>query len=124
MERNMSRLVHFEITGADSAALAEFYASHLDFRVRPSPFLPNYHLLETVDGISGAVMDRNNQARSTILWFEVDDLDESVRRIAAAGGAVAGEKNTIPGQGHVQYVADPAGNIIGLKQPIKATDGD
>lgn len=112
----MSKLVHFEITGTDSAALADFYSKLFGFNSQPSPFLPGYHLL-TSEGISGAVMDSTYKNQPAILWFEVDNLDDRVQAIISAGGATAGDKSTIPGQGHVQYVTDPQGNIIGLKQP-------
>lgn len=62
-------------------------------------------------------MDSTYKNQPAILWFEVDNLDDRVQAIISAGGATAGDKSTIPGQGHVQYVTDPQGNIIGLKQP-------
>jgi predicted enzyme related to lactoylglutathione lyase len=68
-------------------------------------------------GVSGAVMSRSNKDQTVILWFEVADLDASMDAILAAGGSVAGDRNEIPGEGQVQYAADPEGNIIGLKQP-------
>ncbi|MEO7222982.1 MAG: VOC family protein [Devosia sp.] len=114
----MGKLIHFEITGTDSAALAEFYSQLFDFEAHPSPFLPGYHLLQSQIGIPGAVMDRSYKDQPVILWFEVDDLDAKVQAIVAAGGAIAGEKNTIPGEGRVQYVSDPQGNIAGLKEPL------
>lgn len=115
----MTKLVHFEIIGRDSAALASFYARQFGYSADPSPFVPDYHLLKADDGgVSGAVMPRTNKDQTVILWFEVADLDASLDAIVAAGGAVAGERNEIPGEGHVQYAADPEGNIIGLKQPL------
>jgi predicted enzyme related to lactoylglutathione lyase len=114
----MGKLIHFEITGTDSASLADFYSKHFGFATYPSPFIPGYHLLEAEKGISGAVMDSAYQKQPAILWFEVDDIDAKVEAILGAGGATAGEKSTIPGQGHVQYIQDPQGNIVGLKQPL------
>lgn len=117
----MARLVHFEITGGDSAGLARFYAEQFGFVASPSPFAPDYHLLAAEDGgVSGAVMARRYRAQPAILWFEVDDLDARLAAIVAAGGAAAGERATIPGQGHVQYATDPEGNTFGLKQPLPA----
>lgn len=114
----MGKLVYFEITGTDSAELAQFYSQNFGFEAEASPYMPNYHLLRSKNSISGAVMDRTYKDQKVILWFQVDNLEERVQAIVAAGGALAGEKNTIPGQGHVQYVSDPQGTIIGLKQPL------
>lgn len=85
-----------------------------------SAFVPNYHLLDPADaGIPGAVMDRSYRSQPVILWFEVNDIDASIRAIVESGGVVAGGRNTIPGEGHVQYMADPEGNVFGLKQPLQ-----
>ena len=114
----MTKIVHFEITGSDSAALAAFYARQFGYETEPSPFAPDYHLLNAdAGGLCGAVMARTHKTQATILWFEVADMEAAIEAIVSAGGAVAGERNTIAGQGHVQYVADPEGNLFGLKQP-------
>jgi predicted enzyme related to lactoylglutathione lyase len=115
----MARLVHFEITGHDSAALARFYAEQFGFRVSQSPFAADYHLLDAGgNGLSGAVMGRGYKSQPAILWFEVEDIERRLAAIIAAGGASAGERHTLPGQGHVQYATDPQGNVIGLKQAL------
>lgn len=114
----MTRLVHFEVTGHDSLALARFYAEQFGFATTSSPFAPDYHLLvANGQGISGAVMARHRNSQPAILWFEVEDLDARLAAIAAAGGAAVGERHALPGQGLVQYGRDPEGNIVGLKQP-------
>lgn len=95
-----------------------FYSEQFGYQVEPSPFAPDYHVLRAShDGLSGAVKARSYKDQAMILWFQVTDIESSIEAIVAAGGAVAGELNTIPGQGHVQYAADPEGNVIGLKQP-------
>ncbi|WP_421950382.1 VOC family protein [Pelagibacterium sp.] len=113
----MARLVHFEITGKDPGKLAQFYAKALEVHADPSPFLKGYHML-VGEGPLGAVMDRTYREQVAIVWFEVENLDAAVTRIIAEGGTVAGDQNTIPGEGLVQYVADPEGTIFGLKQPL------
>lgn len=115
----MAKLVHFEITAPDPEALARFYANHFGFSANPSPFVPDYHVLTAPEnGISGAVMARAYQRQPAILWFEVGDLGATLESIVADGGEAVGERNTIPGEGIVQYAADPQGNVIGLKQPL------
>ena len=115
----MARLVHFEITGKDPGKLAQFYTQALDVRSEPSPFIEGYHMLVGAEPL-GAIMDRSYKDQVAIVWFEVEDIDAAIARVVAGGGAVAGDKNTIPGEGLVQYVADPEGTIFGLKQPVDA----
>ncbi len=63
-------------------------------------------------------MKRAFQAQPTIIWLEVDDIDAVIERVRGAGGSVENEKSTIPDQGHVVYVRDSEGNLLGLKQPL------
>lgn len=47
------------------------------------------------------------------MWFEVDDIETRLNALIVAGGSAEWERNTFPGQGLVQYPADPEGNIFG-----------
>lgn len=115
----MARFVHLEITGDDSARLARFYAEQFGLTATPSPFVPDYHLLDGLgNGVTGAVMARRYQSQPAIPWFEVEDLDVRLNAIVGAGGSALGERRTIPGVAHVQYATDPDGNVVGLKQPL------
>jgi predicted enzyme related to lactoylglutathione lyase len=113
----MTKIAHFEITSPDPRATAEFYKTVFGWRVTDSQFIPGYYLLELVDNEGGAVMDRKYQSQPTIIWFEVDDIDAYVGAITKAGGKAVNEKQSMPGVGHLIYVADPAGTVFGLKQP-------
>lgn len=113
----MAKLVHFELTSAEVGQASDFYATVLGWSARPSPFAPDYVLLENPDGVTGAVMSNRYQSQAVILWFEVPDLDAGLASVAAAGGRQAGEINTIPGQGRMVYASDIDGTIFGLKQP-------
>lgn len=113
----MTTLVHFEITAEEVGPLAGFYREVLGWGTEPSPFLPDYTLL-TGGNVSGAVMARRYRSQPVIPWFEVPDLDAALARILSAGGAAAGERQTLPGQGNLIYVTDPQGNLLGLRQPL------
>jgi len=114
----MTKIAHFEITSPTPKATADFYAAVFDWGVSESRFLPNYYLLDLVDNDGGAVMDRSYQSQPMIIWFEVDDIDATVRTITDAGGKAINEKQSLPGVGQLIYVADPAGTVFGLKQPV------
>jgi len=113
----MAKLVHLEITADTVGPIAEFYAKILGWPGEPSPFVPDYTVLDGPDGTSGAVMSNRYQAQAVIPWFEVPDIEAALAEVTAAGGAQAGEINTIPGQGRVVYATDPGGTVFGFKQP-------
>jgi predicted enzyme related to lactoylglutathione lyase len=113
----MTKIAHFEITSPNPEDTAKFYSTVFGWPVTNSQFMPDYYLMELRDNEGGAVMDRKYQAQPTIIWFEVDDIDAHVRAITNAGGKAVNEKQSMPGVGHLIYVADPAGTIFGLKQP-------
>lgn len=115
----MGRIIHVEITAGDVERATRFYAEAFGWRFETSPFAPGYHIADTGDGsgVNGAVMSAGFQSQPAIPWIEVDDLDATVEAVTRAGGSVAGDRQTIPGQGHLRYVRDPAGTLIGLRQP-------
>jgi predicted enzyme related to lactoylglutathione lyase len=41
-----------------------------------------------------------------------------MERVIAAGGAVLGEKQTVPGVGDTIYATDTEGNTFGIIQPL------
>ncbi len=48
----------------------------------------------------------------------VDNIDEILAKIEAAGGTVATEKMDVPGVGILAYRKDPDGNLFGVLQPM------
>jgi predicted enzyme related to lactoylglutathione lyase len=117
----MGRVIHFEITADAPEETTRFYEKVFGWDGEASPFLPGYHLVRTGDGsgIDGAVMSREYQHQPVILWLEVDDIRASIAAVEAAGGEREGRVDEIPGQGLVAYVRDPAGMLLGLKQPVQ-----
>lgn len=118
----MGRVIHFEITADDVDRAAAFYSEAFGWEVEGSPFVAGYRLADTGTGpgINGAVMARQFQAQPAIVWLEVDDIDDALDRVRGAGGCAANEKQTIPDRGHVVYVRDTEGNLLGLEQPLEA----
>ena len=120
----MGRVIHFEITAADTDRSAAFYAEAFGWTTEASAFAPGYLLAATGDGdgIDGAIMSRDFQTQPAILWIDVDDIQASIAAVKKAGGAEHGEINEIPGQGWVGYVRDPDGTLIGLRQPTQKSE--
>lgn len=115
----MGHIIHVELTSAAPQATADFYARAFGWRTTASPFIPDYLTAETGDGpgIDAAIMSSDYQSQNTIMWIEVEDIDAALAAVTEAGGAAAGEVHDLPGVGRVGYASDPAGVVIGLKQP-------
>ncbi|MBJ3783918.1 VOC family protein [Devosia sediminis] len=113
----MTTLVHVEITAANAAETASFYADVLAVESNTSPFIANYLILTGTNGPVGAVMGNSYQSQATIAWFAVDDIEAALERALAGGGKTFGQISTIPGQGKLSYVSDPNGTVFGLRQP-------
>lgn len=52
-----------------------------------------------------------------LIYFSVDNTDESVTKAKAAGSRIIQEPYDVPGTGRIAIIADPQGVSIGLLQP-------
>ncbi len=117
----MGRIVHFEIT-ADDVARAKAFYEIFDWEITDSG-MPGaeYWLAHTGAGdmgTDGAIMPRSFNPQPAILWVGVDDLDAAIGKVLAAGGSLAGDKQTVPGVGDTVYAKDTEGNTFGMIQPL------
>jgi len=114
----MGKIIHVELTSAAPLETADFYARAFGWQAEPSPFVPDYLVASAGDGpgIDAAIMSSGYQSQNTIIWIEVDDIEAAIDAVTAAGGSAAGPVQDIP-DARVAYVTDPAGVVIGLKQP-------
>jgi predicted enzyme related to lactoylglutathione lyase len=55
-----------------------------------------------------------------LLSIGVDDVDETLGRVAALGGSVRSGPNDMPWGERVAHIQDPDGNPVNLTQPIPA----
>jgi uncharacterized protein len=125
----MGRVVHFEIHAADMDAAERFYTTVFGWTARRAPAGErDYRLLVTgrdgTPGINGALLERwgdppaaGEPVSAFVCTVAVDDLDETERRIAEAGGARVVDRRDIEGVGRLAYFRDPEGNIFGVIQP-------
>ena len=106
-------VVHFEIGGADAAALQQFYAQAFDWTVNADNPM-QYGLVEAEEGagIGGGITEAEQPG--VLIYIEVDDLQSYLDRVEAAGGTTVQEVTTIPGMVTMALFADPQGNVIGL----------
>lgn len=122
----MGRVVHFEITADDVARAAKFYEV-FGWKITNSG-MPgmDYWLADTGPegdmGINGAIMPRKYQPQPVIHWVSVDDLDEMIKKVEAAGGKIVGEKQTVPTVGDTIYATDTEGNTFGMIQALPRSE--
>ncbi len=119
----MSRIVHFELPSTDAAASRKFYETVFGWKFEQygSPEM-NYWLIMTGDpaqpGIDGGLGGAANEFKATVNTVGVDDLDATIEKVLANGGAIIMPKDVIPGMGYLAYVREPGGAPIGLFQAI------
>lgn len=117
----MPRVVHFEITADDVDRARRFYEI-FDWEIAPSgaPGVDYWlaHTGESSMGINGAIMPRAYNSQPVINWVGVEDLDDMIKKVQAAGGEILGERHTVPGIGDTVYAKDTEGNTFGMIQPL------
>src|SRR3954464_3476410 len=128
-----NNLSFFSIQADDVDRARRFYEGVFQWRFEPwGP--PGFYLIHTGDeqkpGILGALQGRRGPGAgrgrggavggSGMRGFEctisVDDIDETIRAVQAAGGSISMAKFHIPTVGTGCYFHDPEGNVAGAMQ--------
>lgn len=89
-------LCHWELMVNDLTKAKQFYGRVFDWRFDDSTF-PEYTMIET-GGIAGGMMTKPPGSPMAALhtYFQVDDINETLRRVVEAGGSVIVPKTEIP----------------------------
>jgi predicted enzyme related to lactoylglutathione lyase len=120
----MTKLSHIAINADDLPATRAFYAATFNWRFSAwGP--PGFYRVEADDprgpGVTAALQHRRelDPGRPTV-GFEctiaVDSLDTVTRAALAAGGRLLMPRTTITGVGHLVWLADPSGNVVGAME--------
>jgi predicted enzyme related to lactoylglutathione lyase len=130
----MDSVVHFEMAYEDRDRMKTFYESAFGWQTQTlGPEMGNYVLATTTEtgengmpknpgAINGGFYERpdpSGQAPSVVI--AVDDIQESMRKITAAGGTVLDQPMDIPGIGQYISFRDTEGNRVGVLQPVPMT---
>lgn len=115
-------LIGFDLTVQDAESIRDFYASVVGWK--PVPFPMGDHedyFMGTADGqvVAGVCHARGVNADLPPQWLTyvvVADLDESLRRSAAAGGTQVGAIRGGDGDTRFAVIRDPAGAHLALMQ--------
>ncbi len=114
------------IVTADQDVLLGFYTKLFGaeeiFRVPEEgpAFYLGLRIGDTDLGLVAKANPGTGAAARILLSIGVDDVDETLGRVAALGGSVRGGPNDMPWGQRVAHIQDPDGNPVNLTQPIPA----
>ena len=81
--------------------------------------LAGYTLIHTGSDATGGIFPKPAGASGVCLnaYFQVTDIDATIKSVSDNGGTVLVPKTAIPNVGHFAMFADPEGIPIGIMQP-------
>jgi len=119
----MDKVVHFEIPYDSKERAARFYGEIFGWRLLDVPeadYTLVYaaetdedHMVTEKGAINGCMFLRNREASQPMIVIGVASIDETIKKVLAAGGRVVTPKQRIP-NGSYARIADCEGNVIGL----------
>jgi len=122
----MRRVVHFEIPADDVERAKSFYGSVFDWDLNTMEMGEGEYTIVTTSpvddsmmptepgAINGGLMERSDLTPSPVITIGVDDIEQSLKEVEAAGGSTVTPRTSIPGMGAFGYFKDPEGNVMGL----------
>ncbi len=127
---NMNPVVHFEMPAEDRKRMSDFYSKVFGWQTQQlGPEMGDFVLVTTTESennnpkkpgtINGGFYQKTVESASqtTTLTIQVDDYEEHVKKIVAAGGKMSGEPMEIPGIGWFVSFFDTEGNRVNIIQP-------
>ena len=110
---------HFEIEADDVERAKKFYEQVFGWKITPwGP--PNYYLIDTGEGMSGDIRERQNPEGPGNVGFvctvTVDDLQVIKAAVIANGGTIVMPEMRIDGVGNLMYFTDTEGHRVGVMQ--------
>jgi len=115
MPRTSGKFVWVELNTANPKAAQGFYGEVLGWKVQAFPMGPETY--EMIDAGGTTIGGYNPQGKGPTQWLSymsVDDVDETAKKVVAAGGKVIDAPSDIPTVGRSAKVADPQGAVFYL----------
>ena len=128
----MDPVIHFQMPSKDHARTAEFYSKVFGWQMKQlgaefggymtadsTPVGPDMRPIKTgaINGGFFTPTDDPNSRKTTIV-IAVDDINESLKKVLAAGGTTNMTKpDHIPRVGLFMTFTDPEGNFVAMLQP-------
>ncbi|MGB2984730.1 MAG: VOC family protein [Phycisphaerae bacterium] len=113
-----NRLCHFELMTNDPEKCKAFYGAVFDWKFDEQS-MPGYTLINTGTDPGGGVFPKPPEAPGVCMsvYFQVDDIDATLRTVTEHGGKIIVPKTAIPSVGHFAMFTDPEGIASGILQP-------
>lgn len=119
-----AKVSHFEIPAEKVDRARKFYSEAFGWQIQPVPDM-EYNMVGTVKSdetgrpselgaINGGMMKRTDSVKHPVITIEVDDIDESLRKVENLGGKVTTKRTPMGEHGFFAYFEDSEGNIMGL----------
>ncbi len=119
----MDKVVHFEIPFDNQERAEKFYSGIFGWKLQAIPemdYVMAYtaktdenHMVIEKGAINGGMFPRGPEAKAPIVVIGVASIDETIKKVVAAGGKVVTPKQPIPGGSYARS-ADCEGNVIGI----------
>ncbi len=109
-------VVHFELPAADAGRAKEFWGGLFGWTFSGWEGPVEYYMTEAGGGPAGATFPSEAPGTGTIVYFDTDDIDASLAKVAELGGTVVLEKQPIPSIGWFARCKDTEGNSFSLFQ--------
>lgn len=127
----MNSVSHFEIPADDKARSKDFYSEVFEWQITDVPVQmgggtgtytaatttatdPTTQMPTEPGAINGAIIERQGQITAPVITITVDSVEDYLKKVTDAGGEIVAGKQEVASMGYYAYVADPAGNVIGL----------
>jgi predicted enzyme related to lactoylglutathione lyase len=127
-------VVHFEIPAKDVEKLRKFYSDIFGWKIDKAQgdMQIEYWNLGTVPvdenmratrpGINGGMYKKTRSEDRPVNYFQVESVDEYLKRIKALGGKIIMPKQEVTKMGWTAIAQDPEGNQFGIFQPMNAEE--
>ena len=124
------KVVHFEIPFDDGDRARNFYSEVFGWAVAEIPGM-HYTMVQTgptgEEGfptdkgyIGGGMMRRESPTDRPVIVVDVEDIDETLRKIEELGGMAVLGRQDVGDMGWAAYFKDVEGNLMGLWQSRQA----
>ena len=128
----MNSVVHFEMPAKDRKRMSDFYTKTFGWQTQQlGAEMGNYVVVSTTEtdeksgrpkqpgAINGGFYDRTDDpvSHAPSVVISVEDIQDHLKKVTAAGGKIIGEPMEIPSIGMYVSFFDTEGNRVSMLQP-------
>ncbi|MCJ7507965.1 MAG: VOC family protein [candidate division Zixibacteria bacterium] len=106
-------LCHFEILTSDLKKAKSFYTQLFNWEMSPWGAQGTYETIKTSQEPFGG-LGKTQEGKGVLIYFKVDDIEQTLNKVKQLGGKVIQEKSEIPNVGFYGIFSDTDGNQIAL----------